>query len=386
MIPSWLGGAARGALWTTVAVIVLSVGVALASGGSGKLVSPSVSGGACGTPLPAAADLTAHERAGQRLMVAMNGRRAPRSLLARVRRGEVGGVILFADNVRERAQVRRLTASIQAAGRATEHQVPLLVAVDQEGGIVKRLPGPPRYSEPQLGRRGSARLARASGAATARSLAGYGINANLAPVLDVPDRGHPTMLSRAYGRRSGLVSDLGAAAIEGMQDAQRFVATAKHFPGLGATNGNTDDLPGRVDRSLERLRARDLLPFKAAIQDGVGMIMTSTAVYTQIDRRPASLSPDIVKGLLRGELGYGGVVISDALETPAIGAFESTPAAAVDALRADVDIALIASATGTDRLAYKRILAAARRGRIGGGEMTRSVQRILDLKATYLCH
>jgi beta-N-acetylhexosaminidase len=295
---------------------------------------------------------------GQSIVTGMNGRAPSAALLARIRAGEVGGVILFARNVGTPEEVARLVATLQAAAAAGGNPA-LLIAVDQEGGAVKRLPdGPPDRSAAAMGRDGSTAAARQQGEATAAYLRRLGIDVDLAPVLDTPGSGSTFLGSRAFSRNRWLNARLGAAFVEGLQ-AGGVAATAKHFPGLGTARQSTDASPVVLSTPKPVLDRR-LVPFSRAIGAGVRLVMVSSAGYTAYDPsgRPAVLSRPIVTGLLREKLGFEGVVISDAMEGAAL---RGRPRAAVSALAAGVDVLLYTSER-TSAAGYRQVLAAAKDG------------------------
>jgi beta-N-acetylhexosaminidase len=316
---------------------------------------------------------------GARLIVGMAGIRPGRDLLRRVRRGEVGGVVLFRRNIASRRRLRSTISSLQAAARAGGSP-PLLVAVDQEGGTVKRLPsGPPRRSPARMGGTGRPDVARREGAATARYLARLGFNVDLAPVVDV--RGPESFLgSRAFGADAGLVSRFGVAFTERLGSAG-VAATAKHFPGLGGARLNTDFSPSTVRAPRRRLR-RQLAPFRALVDAGVPLVMISTAVYPAYQRGvPAALSRRIVTGLLREELGYRGVTVTDSLGTPAVRSFRAPARAAIDAAEAGVDLLLFTTESWAAPV-HRRLLAAVRSGRLDRSELEHSYARIQALRSS----
>ncbi len=314
---------------------------------------------------------------GQKLMVRMEGSATP-ELMRAARRGEIGGVIVFPPPAQPedelRAQVGRLQRAASEAGRP-----PLLVAIDQEGGEVKRLPqGPPESSPAELAERGDAAEAHRAGRETGSYLARLGINVDLAPVLDVPSSPASFMGSRAFGDDRRTVTELGNAFAEGLE-AGGVIAAVKHFPGLGRAVANTDLGPSEVDTSERDLEA-DLGPFREAIARRVAMVMVANAIYGALDSTaPAALSRTVVNDLLRDELGFDGLVISDDLGAGAIEAAASEREAAIDASRAGIDVLLYA---GTDDPGAARdaLLGAVDRGELSRGSLERSLVRILDLK------
>jgi beta-N-acetylhexosaminidase len=298
---------------------------------------------------------------GRKIMTSMDGTFPSRSLRARVRRGEVGGVILFGPNVGPglgRA-IRSLQHNAQAGGNP-----PLLIAVDQEGGMVKRFAAlPPSRAPAQM----DATTAGTEGAATGKALRARGVNTNLAPVADV---NHGSFLgTRSFGSEAGQVSLAACGFASGLQSAG-VNATLKHFPGLGRTAQNTDLQQVSVPASAAALRS-DLAPY-ARCGGEARLVMLANATYPALDpRRPAVLSPRIVTDLLRGELRYGGVTITDTLAAPGVRA-ETT---GVRASRAGVDILLYVGETASAR-GYRTLLAAARAGRLSRPDVLASAARI----------
>jgi beta-N-acetylhexosaminidase len=314
---------------------------------------------------------------GQLLLVRMQGQTPSPSFLARVRHGEIGGVVLFSDNFGARGP-RALVATLQAAAKAG-HQPPLLVAVDQEGGIVKRLPGAPTLAPPEIR---TAAIAAAQGSATARNLSSHGVNVDLAPVLDVGHGGFIT--SRTFGGTPALVSARGTAFALGLARGH-VLATAKHFPGLGHARLSTDATDATVTATAAQLNA-DWLPFRTAIKAGIPLVMMSTAVYPALGSSwPAALSPNIVADLRA--LGFKGVVVTDALQTPAVNKVMTTAKAAVNAVGAGDDLVLAAGPSGgyadTDGAsisAYDALIAAVQSGRIEKRELASAYARVIALK------
>jgi len=310
---------------------------------------------------------------GPALMTGFAGTQPSAALVGRIRRGEVGGVILFRGNLRNdaaaRALVRRLRAAAAAGGNPR-----LLVAVDQEGGAVRRLPdGPPQDAPAQMT---SAGQAATEGAAAGRFLRRLGIDVDLAPVLDTPSSPDNFLGSRAFGRDPQRNARLGSAFVRGLQQ-QGLAATAKHFPGLGTAGANTDSSHVWITTPKAALDAR-LAPFAAAVKAGVELVMMSNAGYRAYDASglPAVLSRRIVTGLLRGRLGFDGVVISDAMSAPGPSG-RTHPN--VKAISAGVDVLLYTSEFG-GKAAFDELLAAARSGELPLTRLEAANERIAALK------
>jgi beta-N-acetylhexosaminidase len=298
-------------------------------------------------------------------------------LLRRVRKGQLGGVVMLPRN---ESTLQNDVGRLQDAARSGNNP-PLLIMVDQEGGEVKRLPGPPDSSPAELGESGDADASRAEGEQTGTYLAGLGVNVDLAPVLDVArPTTADTLASRTFGDDPARVSELGVAFAEGLQDGG-VAATAKHFPGLGLATVNTDFGPVTVAATADDLNAA-LGPFQAAIDAGVDMVMMSLASYPGLgSRKPAALAPPIVQGVLRDRLGFEGVVITDDLEADAI-VQETTPEKAAEtALAAGNDLVLFGGSTGTSNDAFNSVVQAAKAGQIERSVLDQAYARVVQLKA-----
>lgn len=319
--------------------------------------------------------LTSIQLAGQRVVFAFSGTEVPHNLRLRVRRGEAAGVLLFGPNVRSIAQVRSLTRELQAIRRPRGLRAPLLVMVDQEGGLVKRIPGAPHRSPPQLTATGRPAEARAEGRATARTLAAAGVNVDLAPVVDVERPGSQMEdEGRSFGRSTATVNRFGAAFGLGLRDGG-IAPTAKHFPGFGAAAANTDATRVVIRTPLTTLRRRDLPPF-AAIR--WPLIMTSSAIYPAFDDQPALLSRRVVTVELRERMGYEGVVVTDSLDAGALAGRRDVLRRAV---RAGNDLLLFTTYASSAR-AVERLADLLRAGRLSRVRAGAAVQRILALRRT----
>ena len=291
--------------------------------------------------------LTLRQQVGQVTISSFDGTVRPEYIRRRLRARETAGVILFGRNGTGRAHWRRLTRSLQEAGHGRA-----LIMVDQEGGDIRTVSHVgPAASQPFQGAPSTVRrIARATG----RGLRAAGVNVNLAPVADVPRPGS-VMATRAYSGSERGIAARTRAAIRGLRDG-RVAATAKHFPGLGGATVNTDDAPATVRTPI----ARDLVPFRAAIDESVPLVMLSHASYPALDsHRIASQSRPIVSGLLRRRLGYEGVVVTDSLEAAAVVARSGIADAAERSIRAGADLILMTGSASWNDV-YPRLLAEAR--------------------------
>ncbi|MBW1989814.1 MAG: beta-N-acetylhexosaminidase [Deltaproteobacteria bacterium] len=276
--------------------------------------------------------------AGQRLMVGIAGKEADADARRLIEDYRVGGVILFSRNLGEPDQVRGLCSDLAQCAREAGLP-PLFIAVDQEGGQVARL-APPFTQFPGNPFIRSREQAEQFAKDCAADLLWAGFNMNMAPVLDVPLVADSIMADRAFSPDPGRVSELGTAVIEGLQ-RRGVLAVAKHFPGIGRTTLDSHvDLP-TCQATAKELK-EDLLPFAAAVAQGVAGVMLSHIVYPALDETwPASMSPAIARDLLRDKMGYNGLVLTDDLDMGAIARHFDVETAADQALAADVDLVLI---------------------------------------------
>ena len=321
---------------------------------------------------------TPAQLAGGRVVFAFDGTSPPPDLLARIRRGEAGAVILFSRNIAGPAQLARLTRRLQAARPPRDRDRPLLIMVDQEGGLVRRVPGAPPASAQALGRR-SAAQAETAGRQTGARLRALGINVNLAPVADVARPGSVIERQRrAFGRRPGRVATRAAAYARGLRRAG-VAATGKHFPGFGPARRTTDEESVALDIAPATLRAVDGPPWERLIAEDVPLVMLSTVVYRRVDRRPAALSGAIATVELRRRRGFQGVSISDALDTPALARL-GPRATAVRAARAGTDLLIYANSYAAGTAAARDLTWAIRDGRISRRNAARSARRVDELR------
>jgi beta-N-acetylhexosaminidase len=334
------------------------------------------------TPQPAAAAATYAQLIGQKLMVAMSGTTASADLLGRIQRGEVGGVILFGSNITAAEQLAALTKSLRDAA-TTGGQPRLLIATDQEGGSVKRIPwAPPTLTVPQMGALASTSTATSQGVATGAILACAGINNDLAPVADVPVSTSSFMYQQGRtwsfsASTTAWLSDGFATGLGQGHDAP----TMKHFPGLGLATANTDSHVVTITASKATL-APGLTPYQRAIGHGIPMVMLSNATYTTYDSaNAAGWSPAISVGLLRTTLGFTGVSITDSLTGIASAKGVSPTTLAIRAATAGTDMLLLTGSEASTKATYASLLTAASNGTIPLATLQASYNRILALKS-----
>jgi beta-N-acetylhexosaminidase len=342
------------------------------------LVAASVAAALPAPPIAAAAKTPSSpaKLLGQRIMVGFPGTTAPMTVLNRIRAGQVGAVILFGANIVSDRQVRALTSSLQGAAHAGGNP-PLLIATDQEGGQIKRFPtGPPTLSPPQMAATGSPHTAYRQGQTTGAYLKSRGINMDLAPVSDVPTFSGAFIWQqgRAFSFNASTVAKYATAFALGLQSAG-VAATAKHFPGLGSAAVSTDLQRDELHPSAAQ-RAAALKPYESMIPRGLDSVMVTTAGFPGYDPSgaPAALSSRIIGGVLRRQLGFGGMVITDALNAPT-GHSEITAGAL--AAGAGADMLLYADSATGELGALESAMSA---GRISHAQAVASYQRIVALK------
>jgi beta-N-acetylhexosaminidase len=343
-------------------------------------------------PIPNVSGLTLEEKIGQMLCL---GWSVPDCLLnineqARecIRGMKAGGMVVMGRNVSppvrpappiDAAGVRRMLDEMQALA-----DIPLLLSTDQEGGRVARFGSTPFTRMPAalaVGQRGDTRLGEAAARVTAAELAAVGINWDFAPVADVnsnPD--NPVIGDRAFGRTPDVVAEMVTAQVAGYQEGG-VLACAKHFPGHGDTALDSHfDLP-TLPFGLAAMQQRELIPFRAAITAGVASVMTAHLLFPALDPElPATLSHSILTGLLREQMGFDGIIVTDCLEMKAVANHWGTARAAVLAVKAGADMLLVCHTLARQRETFVALLDAARSGELPAERLNEAVGRILTAK------
>ena len=317
------------------------------------------------------------------MMVGFDGTELNRDPKFLIKTLYVGGIILFARNLINPGQIKHLCSSIQEYARSCG-QPPLFISIDQEGGKVARLkepftqfPGNPEMKGPE----DAIHFARV----TAAELTEIGVNMNLAPVLDVAPEGiNSVMATRVFGHDPMWISELGKVVIDHLQK-NNIMAVAKHFPGIGRIILDPHDEISDLNIDADAMQTTDLLPFKAAIEHNVAGIMLSHIRYPKMDAQwPASLSAIIAHDLLRKQMGYHGVIMTDDLDMGAIKKHYDIKTVLRQILSADIDIALICHKGPDIENAFEEILDAQNRSRSIKAKGMKSLERIMKLKRKYL--
>lgn len=324
--------------------------------------------------------LTPRERVGQLFMMGFRGKTVTPTVLRYLQNWKIGGVILFSHNISDALQTARLCEELR---KANGDGIPLVIATDQEGGRVIRITRGVTVlpANMALGATRSDELAYISGKISGAELRAAGITMNLAPVLDVNTRIENEVIgTRAFGDSAALVASQGHWYIRGLQE-EGISATAKHFPGHGATTEDSHHNLPSVGKSLKELLATDLFPFKQALLADVDAIMMAHVHYRAFDRHPiaASLSPNAIR-YLRNSLGFKGLILSDEFEMGAITKQHSLATAAVDAINAGNDMLIAVWNEANKQVIFEAVERAVASGAISQERLRERVVRILRLK------
>ena len=325
--------------------------------------------------------LSTERKVAQLFVFGFRGSDATAEIFGRLRRLDLGGIALSSANYFDPGQLSTLAGEAGAVAKRSRH-VPPWVFTSQEGGELNSFPDLPPTAAPAELR--SAKAAGSETRASASSLRKLGVNAVLGPMVDVGGTETGSALgARVYSDDPEEASAYADATVRAYR-AEHIFSAVGHFPGLGATDQSTQDGPATVGLGLDELRQRDLIPFDAAIDAGVPGIMIGSALYPFSDFTvPASLSSVVGTQLLRRELHFEGVAMTDDLADPAITALHTVPDAAVKALRAGADMLYISGSVGDQQAAYIAVLRAVQRGRVPRGRLDEAVGRILLAKQDY---
>ena len=326
-------------------------------------------------------EMSVRDMVGQMFVVSVGGTEPDYYIEKMVRERNIGGVILFGYNMRSEEQVESLVGELQKLSMETEPAVPLFVAVDQEGGDIASAPWvAPQPAAAEVGSRGDPDEARAIAATMGRQLLRAGINTDFAPVVDT---GFGAAIgNRSYGEDPELVARMGAAAVDGFEEAG-VISAAKHFPNHGPATSDSHVSMPVIRHDAKTLHSHDLPPFDAAVDAGVPMVMVGHLVYPAIDpHNPASLSRAAIS-MLRRDLGFEGVVVTDDLAMAGAKGGGTPAEAAVEAVGAGADLLIISSPPQQQAEAYDAVVAAVESGEIPRAGIRESIERVLAVKEKY---
>ena len=321
------------------------------------------------------------EKLGQMVMIGIQGTKVDDDSLYMLNQYHMGGVILFDRNMESPEQVKQLTSDLQAQ---SNEKVPLFIGIDEEGGDVVRMAEKltPPPSQKEIGATGDTEQAKTWAIKTAKSLKDMGINVNFAPVADVGSND-----KRSYSTDANTVIDFVRAATEGYQQ-ENIIYSLKHFPGIGKGRVDSHVDSSSIDVTKEILMAEDIIPFKTIIDENEPndyFILVSHLKYPALDEEyPASLSSKIMTDLLRNELGYKGIIITDDMEMGAVANHNDFRSIGVKAVKAGADIVLVCHEYQHQQEVYLGLLDAVNSGEISQERIDESVKRIIKVKLLHL--
>ncbi|WP_119068794.1 glycoside hydrolase family 3 N-terminal domain-containing protein [Rubrobacter indicoceani] len=327
------------------------------------------------------AGMSVREMVGQMFVISVQGTEPDYYINKMIDDRNIGGALLFGYNMESERQVAELTGAMQRRSMNTEPAIPMFVAVDHEGGEVAGAPWvTPQPSAAELGASGDAAAARNAANTIGTELARAGVNTDFAPVFDT---GFGAAIgSRSFGEDPDLVSEMGVAAMEGL-DGAGIITSAKHFPNHGPAGSDSHVSLPTVNHDAQTIESFDLPPFRAAVEAGVPMVMVGHLIYPQIDpNAPTSLSPEAYR-MLREDLGFSGVTVTDDLSMEGANGGNPPADAALRAVRAGADLLIISSPPEEQAAAYDAIVAAVESGEIPEERIRASAERILSVKKEY---
>ena len=326
--------------------------------------------------------MTLDEKIGQMIVAGFNGTDVNEELINLVNTNKVGGVILFKRNIETSEQLKKLNNNIDGLNK----EIPLFISVDEEGGRVNRLPSDMENfsSAREVGLKNDKDYAYNNGKSIGESLKVTGFNMNYAPVLDIFSNPKNTVIGdRAFGSDVETVSTMGIATMKGIEE-EGIISVIKHFPGHGDTSVDSQYGLPIVYKTLEELENFELIPFKKAIKEGCKAIMVSHILLDKIDKQnPSSMSETVVTDILREQLGFDGVVITDDMEMGAITENFTVEDACVQSIIAGCDIVLIGSGNESIYNTIQAIKDSILNGKITEERINESVVRIIKLKNEY---
>jgi len=328
--------------------------------------------------------MTLDEKIGQMMFAGVSGTTLQQETTSLIHDYKVGGLILYGNNLETPQQTVTLMNALMATN--VNNQLPLFLGTDQEGGKVVRLPGPLKNfpTNQRIGDINQSSLSFAVGQLLGEQLKAFGFNLDFAPVLDINSNpNNPIIGDRSFSNDPDIVSKLGIETMKGLESKQ-VIPVVKHFPGHGDTAVDSHlELP-KVTKSLDDLNQLELVPFKAAIDNGADVVMVAHILLPKIDPQyPSSMSKDVITGMLREQLDFDGVVMTDDMTMKAITNHFDIGQAAVDSVKAGSDVILIAHEYANVTAAIQAVKAAVNKGEITEDRIDDSVRRIIALKQKY---
>ncbi|MCM3567327.1 beta-N-acetylhexosaminidase [Neobacillus mesonae] len=327
--------------------------------------------------------MSLEDKIGQMILAGVSGTTMDANAKQLIGQFHVGGIIFYKYNFETPAQVNHLVNQLKAGNSSS---LPLLLGVDQEGGRVTRLPGglvnfPPNK---QIGQLNNPDFSYKVGTLLGRELKEYGLNLDFAPVLDINSNpNNPVIGDRSFGNNAEIVSKLGVQTMKGIQ-SQNVITTIKHFPGHGDTSVDSHlDLP-IVNKSLKELKELELIPFERAINQGADVVMVAHILLPQLDKtNPSSMSKAVMTDLLRKQLGFTGVIITDDMTMGAITEHYDIGKASVESVKSGSDIILVGHDYNNVVKIISSLKTAVQNGEISEQRLNESIKRIIQLKKKY---
>lgn len=324
-------------------------------------------------------EMTLDEKIGQMVLSGFNGTDFNGELDTLINDLKVGGVILFSRNIEDSKQLKKLNLDIEEANK----NIPVFISIDEEGGRVNRLAKNIKRFESakSIGDKGDIKYAYENGKEIGKTLKAYKINMNFAPVLDIYSNSKNTVIGdRAFGNNEKIVETMGIATMQGLKD-EDVIPVIKHFPGHGDTEVDSHIGLPVVEKSIDQLYDFELVPFKKAIESGVDAVMVSHILMKQIDdKNPATLSYNLITEILRNDMKFSNVVITDDMCMKAITNRLSVEEASIKSIKAGSDIILIGSDIGKTKSVIEKIKLEVETNEISEKRIDESVYRILKLK------
>lgn len=329
-------------------------------------------------------DMTMDEKIGQMVLVGFDGYEVNDDVRQLIEKYHTGGFILYKTNIKDSTQMLSLLNALKSANSA--NNIPLFLSVDEEGGRISRMPDALAKipTAQRIGQVNNSNFSFKIGSVIAGELKSFGFNMDFAPVLDINSNPkNPVIGDRSFGTNAGIVSKLGIQTMKGIQ-SEGIIPVVKHFPGHGDTSVDSHVGLPVVNNDLKRLNGFELVPFAQSIKDGADAVMVAHILLSKIDSgNPASLSKTIITGILREDLGFDGVVITDDMTMGAIANGYDIGAAAVKSVNAGSDIILIGHFLEKETAVITALKNAAEAGAIPADRIDESVYRILKLKQKY---
>lgn len=329
-------------------------------------------------------DMSLEDKTAQLLIVGFEGTKLNNSAKNMIEQGHVGGVILLGRNVRNAEQLHSLVTSIKQSNTSSTS---LFVGIDEEGGRVSRIPSPlsPLPSSEKIGNVNDQKLSYLTGQVLAQKVESFGFNMNFAPVLDINNNPDNQVIGdRSFGSTPDKVSKLGVATMKGIR-SEGVLPVVKHFPGHGDTSTDSHVQLPVIDKSVDELRNFEWVPFREAIQSGADAIMTAHILFPALDKEvPATFSKNIITGVLREQMKYDGLILSDDMAMGAIANNYGTEEAVVRAIQAGVDMVLLTDTRQNQfQNVHQSLIEAVNNGEIPEEQINKSVKRILMTKQKY---